>query len=131
MYEPYDHEIEREVQPEAYLDLLAQFAKQAEQGSDDDKRAKLDMLVSALFGDGYKCPFCGHSGPIWSYGDHWQGCELREWMMRWGVAEPGPGTRMRPTTEALRAHLKHSEEHDAGRARSESAHEERMRARRE
>ena len=40
-----------------------------------------------------KCPWCGHTGPVSSHGDHWAGCRLTEaWIDREIVVpwEPTP-----------------------------------------
>lgn len=32
-------------------------------------------------GDSQKCPCCGHTGPMWSHGDHWDGCPLLDMIL--------------------------------------------------
>lgn len=36
-----------------------------------------------------KCPFCGHTGPVTSHSDHWNGCSLEELLVEVFSLVPG------------------------------------------
>lgn len=79
----YDHAgIDQEDVPKALAGLGKALGSKGQRGPAGTLEDLIWMLRRAP-----ACPVCSHSGPVWSFGDHWQGCALLQWMENYGVDE--------------------------------------------
>lgn len=52
---------------------------------DEDMRSLVTDLQAVMEPAFSCCPWCGHSGPLFSMGDHWQDCKFLAFMIENGI----------------------------------------------